>query len=82
MEKLKNGTVATFLDVYDVFGPKFCHFSRLAFKMKVINLFKAKMEAFRERNCEKVEKGLFFLILSRQKAFEMKPVFGRKFSET
>ncbi len=50
-EKLKNEIVATFLDVYDVSGPKFCHFSHLASNMKVIELFKAKMEAFRERKC-------------------------------
>ena len=50
-EKLKNGFVATFPTVYDVFGPKFGHFSHLASKMKVIPLFKAKMEAFRERKC-------------------------------
>ena len=50
-EKTKNGTVATFLDVYDVFGSKFHNFSHLASKMKVIQLFKAKMEAFRERKC-------------------------------
>ena len=40
--KSKNENVATFLDVYDVFGSKFCHFSHFTRKMKVIQLFKAK----------------------------------------
>ena len=54
-EKVKNENVATFLDVYDVFGSKFCHFSNLTRKMKVINLFQAKMEAFRDKNSKKVK---------------------------
>jgi len=74
-EKVKNKTVATFYDVYDVFDPNFGPFFNFPSGLKVIQLFKAKMEAFRERNCEKVEKGPFFLILSRKKACEMKPVF-------
>ena len=64
-EKVKNNTVATFYDVYDVFDPNFGSFFNFPSGLKVIQLFKAKMEAFRERNCEKVEKGPFFLILSR-----------------
>ena len=79
--KLKNETVATFYDVYDVSGPEFGPFFNFPSGLKVIDLFKAKMEAFRERNCEKAEKGLFFLILSRKKACEMKPVFEEKFPE-
>ena len=64
-EKLQNKTVATFYDVYDVFDLNFDPFFNFPPGLKVIQLFKAKMEAFRERNCEKVEKELFFLILSR-----------------
>ena len=75
MKKLQNKSVATFYDVYDVFDPEFGPFFNLPSGLKVIDLFKAKMEAFRERNCEKVEKELFFLILSRKKACEMKSVF-------
>ena len=54
-EKVKNENVATFLDVYDVFGSKFCHFSNITRKMKVINLFKAKMGTFRDKNSKKVK---------------------------
>ena len=52
-EKSKNENVATFLDVYGVFASKVCHFSRLTRKMKVIQLFKAKMEAFRDKKSKK-----------------------------
>ena len=65
MKKLKNNSVATFYDVYDVFDPNFGPFLNFPSGLKVIWLFKAKMESFRERICEKVEKGPFFLILSR-----------------
>ena len=54
-EKFKNETVATFYDVYGVFGPRNDPFFIFAFGLKVINLFKAKMEAFRERKSSKVE---------------------------
>jgi len=63
--KVKNETVATFYDVYDVFDPDFGHIFNFPSGLKVIQLFKAKTEAFRERNCGKVEKEPFFLILSR-----------------
>ena len=53
-EKVKNETDATFLDVYEVFASKFCPFLEIGTLMKVINLFKAKKEAFRERNLRKV----------------------------
>ena len=55
-EKTKNETVATFPDVYDVSGPKFCHFLHLSSEIKVNHAFKAKTEAFRELFCAKVEK--------------------------
>ena len=61
-EKVKNKTVATFYDVYDVFDPDFGSFFNFLSGLKVIWLFKAKMGVFRERNREKVEKGPFFLI--------------------
>ena len=60
MKKLKNKTVATFYDVYGVFDPNSGHFFNFPSGLKVIDLFKAKLEAFRERNCEKVEKEPFF----------------------
>ena len=75
MKNVKIETVATFYDVYDVPGPNFGPFFNLPSGLKVIQLFKAKMDAFRERNCGKVEKGLFFLILEWEFACEMKPVF-------
>ena len=59
-EKVKNKTVATFHDVCDVFDPDSGHFFNLPSGLKVIQLFKAKMEAFRERKCRKVKKGPFF----------------------
>jgi len=59
-----NETVATFYDVYGVFGPKNDPFFIFAFGLKVINLFKAKMEAFRERKSSKVENGSFWLHLT------------------
>ena len=74
-EKSKNENVATFLDVYDVFGSKFCHFSILTRKMKVINLFKAKMEAFRDKIPQKVKNDLNSLHLAFVLAVEMKTVF-------
>ena len=58
-EKSKNETGATFLDVYGVFASKFCHISHLASKIKVNHAFKAKKEAFRERNLRKVKNGPF-----------------------
>ncbi len=54
-EKLKFETVATFSDVYDVSGPKFCNFLHLPSKMKVNHAFKAKTEALREHFRAKVE---------------------------
>ena len=57
-EKVKNKTVATFYDVYDVFKSILVIFN-FPSGLKVIDLFKAKMEAFRERKCGKVEKGPF-----------------------
>ena len=62
--KTKKRNRCNFLDVYDVFGPKFCHFSHLASKMKVIQLFKAKMEAFRDKSSRKVENDPFLLHLT------------------
>ena len=64
MKKVKNETHATFLDVYDVFASKFCHFSNLGMYFKVINLFKAKKEAFRERNPQKVKNDSILLHLT------------------
>jgi hypothetical protein len=55
----KNETVATFSDVYGVSDPNFGPFFTFAFGMKVNDPFKAKMEAFRERNSAKVENGPF-----------------------
>ena len=75
MKKVKNENVATFLDVYDVFGSKFCHFPYFTRKMKVIQLFKAKMEAFRDKNSQKVKNDLNFLHLAFVLAVEMKTVF-------
>ena len=60
VKKLKNKTVATFYDVYDVSDPNFGPFFKFPSGLKVIDLFKAKMEAFRERNCKKVEKSPLF----------------------
>ena len=75
MKKVKNENVATFLDVYDVFGSKFCHFLNVTRKMKVIQLFKAKMEAFRDKKSEKVKKDQNFLHLAFVLSVEMKTVF-------
>ncbi len=63
-EKFKNETVATFYDVCGVFGPKNDWFSTFAVGMKVIWVFKAKMEAFRERKFGKVENVPFWLHLT------------------
>ena len=54
-EKVKNETVATFYDVYEVFGSENDSFFTFPSRMKVIQLFKAKMEAFREGKLQKVE---------------------------
>ena len=45
-EKLKNETVATFYDVYGVFGPDFGHFSHFPSGLKVIQVLKAKRKCF------------------------------------
>ena len=63
-EKFKNETVATFYDVCGVFSPKNYHLFTFAFGLKVIQCFKAKMEAFRERPSSKVESVLFLLHLT------------------
>ena len=75
MKKVKNETDATFLDVYEVFASKFCHFSNAGTYFKVINLFKAKMEAFRERNPQKVKNDQNFIHLAFVFATQMKTVF-------
>ena len=75
MKKVKNENVATFSYVYDVFASKFCPFSHLSSGMKVIQLFKAKMEAFRDKNSEKVKNDSNFLNLAFVLAVEMKTVF-------
>ena len=64
MKKVKNETDATFLDVYEVFASKLCHFSHLSSKLKVNHAFKAKKEAFRERKTQKVENDTFLLHLT------------------
>ena len=63
---MKNETDATFSHVYETFASKFCHFSHLSSKMKVNHAFKAKKEAFRERNLRKVENGPFWAHLTLQ----------------
>jgi len=63
VKKLKNETVATFYDVYEVFGSENDSFFTFPSRMKVIQLFKAKMEAFRERKSSKVENVPFLLHL-------------------
>ena len=75
MKKVKNETDATFLDVYGVFASKFCHFSKIGMYFQVINLFKAKKEAFRERNPQKVKNDQNFLHLAFVFATQMKTVF-------
>jgi len=55
VKKLKNETVATFYDVYEVFGSENDPFFTFPSRMKVNLSFKAKMEAFRERKSQKVE---------------------------
>ena len=75
MKKVKNETDATFSHVYDVFASKFCHFSHLSSKMKVNHVFKAKMEAFRERNPQKVKNDQKLLHLAFVFPLQMKTTF-------
>ena len=75
MQKWKNETDVTFLDVYEVFASKFCHFSRLSSKMKVDHAFQAKKDAFRERNQQKVKNDQNFIHLAFVFATQMKTVF-------
>ena len=75
MKKVKYETDATFPDVYDVFASKFRHFSNLGMYFKVIHVFKAKMEAFRERNPQKVKNDQNFIHLAFVFATQMKTVF-------
>ena len=67
MKKVKIETDATLLDVYGVLASKFCHFPNLGMYFKVIQLFKAKKEAFRERNSQKVKNDPILLHLTLQK---------------
>ena len=76
MKKVKNETDATFFDVYETFASKFRHFSKSGTYFKVIRLFKAKMEALRERNPHKVENDQNFLHLAFVLATQMKTVFS------
>ena len=57
--KFRNEIVATFPDLYDVSDPNPGTFLHFASRMKVNLLFKAKMEAFRERKPAKVGNGPF-----------------------
>ena len=75
MKKVKNETDATFLDVYEEFASKFCHFSHLSSKSKVNHAFKAKKEAFRERNPQKVKNDQNIIHLAFVFATQMKTVF-------
>ena len=75
VKKVKNETDAYFLDVYDVFASEFCHFPHLSSKMKVNHAFKAKKEAFRERNPQKVKTDQIFIHLAFVFATQMKTVF-------
>ena len=75
MKKVKNETDATFSDVYDVSASDFCPFSHLSSKMKVNHAFKAKKEAFRERNPQKVKNDQNFIHLAFVFATQMKTVF-------
>ena len=75
VKKVKNETDATFSHVYDVFASKFCHFSHLSSKMKVNHVFKAKMEAFRERNPQKVKNDQKLLHLAFVFPLQMKSTF-------
>ena len=75
MKKVKNETDATFLDVYDVSASKFWHFSNLGMYFKVNHAFKAKKEAFRERNPQKVKNDQIFIHLAFVFATQMKTVF-------
>ena len=53
----------------------FCHFSHLSSKMKVHHVFKAKMEAFRERNPQKVKNNQKLLHLAFVFPLQMKSTF-------
>jgi len=64
VKKVKSETDATFLHVYDVFASKFRHFLKIKTYFEVINLFKAKMEAFRDKSSPKVENDPFLLHLT------------------
>jgi len=55
VKKVKIENVATFSHVYDVCAPEFRPFSHLSSGMKVIQLLKAKMQAFRDKNPQKVQ---------------------------
>ena len=74
-EKSENGNDATFSHVYDVFASKFCPFSHLSSGMKVIQLFKAKMEAFRDKNPQKVKNDQNFIHLAFVFPLQMKTTF-------
>ena len=82
MKKVENENVATFLDVYDVSGSKFCHFPHFTRKMKVFELFKAKMEAFRDKKSKKVKNDQNSLHLAFVLSVEMKTVFSVLAPET
>ena len=80
--KLKNETVATFSDVYDVCGPQFCHFLHLSSKITVNHAFKAKRKRFVNIFVQMWKSDCFGIIWPCEIPNEMKTVFGRKFFPT
>ena len=73
--KVQNESVATFLDVYDVFASKFCHFAHLGMYLKVIQLLKAKKVTFRDKSSQQVENDQNLLHLAFVLGVEMKTGF-------
>jgi len=80
-EKVKIKTLQLFRRVRR-FASKFYHFPHFTRKMKVIQLFKAKMEAFRDKKSKKVKNDQNSIHLALVLAVEMKTVFSTLAPET
>ena len=74
-EKSKNETVATFYDVYGVFGSKMISFSLLRSDWKSFSFLKQKWKRFVKENPPKWKMDHFCSISTQISSSEMKPVF-------
>ena len=76
-EKLKNETVATFYDVYEVFGSENNPFSLFRPEWKLFSFLKQKWKRFVKENPQKLKMDHFCSISTQIFSIGMKTVFWR-----